>query len=325
MSYFSEAMTGKRLSRLNLPALRVPRGVLVDSVFWLIILPYHALAGWPSESTAARFFIEIIVLAMLREAAQRIWVKRATSIIELLWGFLFCLTVFSILGVGVRFVGIGIAWLLVAVYAALMLLLNEPQSQDSEQISDPQWDSARHRVGHAHVGLWQNQSPRHLIFSVGGRKPAVVVGQNFFLQDPSVRDFLFFHELGHLSLGHFRRLGYYNIGLYATVIVLSISAAALSDLKYLGPGHWLPLGHCFLCGFFMTWLGWIAQRTESSLRLRLEVEADRFAIDHTGDQEAARRFLAAYADHPLERGDANHDGRIVPATRRLELLGTPAN
>jgi len=318
-------MTGKLLSRLDLAALRVPHGVLVDSIFWLAILPYHTLAGSPSESTAERFFIEIIALAMLREAAQRIWVKRATSNTELLWGFLFCLTVFSILGVGVRFVGIGIAWILVVIYAALVLILKEPQPQDSELISDPQWDTALHRVGHAHVDLWQNQSPRHLIFSVGGCKPAVVVGQNFFLQAPSVRNFLFFHELGHLSLGHFRRLSFYNIGLYAAVIVLSISAAALSDLKYLGPGHWLPLGHCFLCGFFMTWLGWIAQRTESTLRLRLEVEADRFAIDHTGDQEAARSFLAAYTDHPHERGNANQDGRIGHAKRRLNLLGTPQN
>jgi len=162
-------MTGKRLSQLDLPGLRVPRGVLVDSLFWLIILPYHALAGWPSESSAARFFIEIVVLAMLREAAQRIWVKRAESIIELLWGFLFSLVVFSILGVGVRYVGIGIAWLLVAVYASLVLVLNEPQSQDSEQISDPQWESARHRVGRVHIDLWQTKSNHHLIFSMGGR------------------------------------------------------------------------------------------------------------------------------------------------------------
>lgn len=262
---------------------------------------------------------------MLREAAQRIWVKRVASAPQLLWGFLFSLAVFSILGVGVRFVGIGCAWLLVAAYAALMLLLSEPRSQDSVRIANPQWESARLRVGRTHVDLWQTRSTRHLIFSVGGRQPAVVVGQNFFLHDHSVRDFLFFHELGHLSLGHFRRLGYYNVGIYASVIILSISAAVLSDMKYLGPGHWLPLGHCLLCGLFMTWLGWIAQRIESALRLRLEVEADRFAIDHTGDREAAQRFLATCAEHPLESGDANHAGRRVPAARRLELLRFPAH
>ena len=304
-------MTGKRPRLIDLIALRVPLGVRVDTVLWLLILPYHALSGWPSESTALRFFLEILVLAILREAAQRLWVKRATSASELLWG--------------VRFVGVGIAWLLVAIYAVLMLVLNEPRSQESEQISDPQWDSARLRVGLTQVDLWQTSSARHLIFSVGGRQPAVVLGQNFFLQDRPVRDFLFFHELGHLSLGHFRHLGYYNVALYASVIVLSISAAALLDAKYLGPGYWLPLGHCLLCGLIMTWLGFVAQRIESELRLRLEVEADRFAINQTGDRDAAQRFLAAYAEHPLERGDANHAGRRVPASRRLDLLRSTAH
>ena len=318
-------MTGKRPRLIDLIALRVPLGVRVDTVLWLLILPYHALSGWPSESTALRFFLEIFVLAILREAAQRLWVKRATSASELLWGFLFSLTVFAILGVGVRFVGVGIAWLLVAIYAVLMLVLNEPRSQESEQISDPQWDSARLRVGLTQVDLWQTSSARHLIFSVGGRQPAVVLGQNFFLQDRPVRDFLFFHELGHLSLGHFRHLGYYNVALYASVIVLSISAAALLDAKYLGPGYWLPLGHCLLCGLIMTWLGFVAQRIESELRLRLEVEADRFAINQTGDRDAAQRFLAAYAEHPLESGDANHAGRRVPASRRLDLLRSTAH
>ena len=267
-------MTGKRPRLIDLIALRVPLGVRVDTVLWLLILPYHALSGWPSESTALRFFLEIFVLAILREAAQRLWVKRATSASELLWGFLFSLTVFAILGVGVRFVGVGIAWLLVAIYAVLMLVLNEPRSQESEQISDPQWDSARLRVGLTQVDLWQTSSARHLIFSVGGRQPAVVLGQNFFLQDRPVRDFLFFHELGHLSLGHFRHLGYY---------------------------------------------------IESELRLRLEVEAARFAINQTGDRDAAQRFLAAYAEHPLESGDANHAGRRVPASRRLDLLRSTAH
>lgn len=317
-------MTGTRPRPLKPLALRVPLGVRVDTVIWLLILPYHAMAGWPTESTAIRFFLEILVLAMLRETAQRWFVKRAASPIELIWGFLFSVAVFSILGLGVRFVGIGIAWLLVGVYAFLVLVLNEPKSPDSERITDAQWESTRQQVGRSDVDLWQSQDDRHLIYSTGGRQPAVVVGKNFFSQEKQIRDFLFFHELGHLSLGHFRRLGYYNVALYASVIVLSISAAVISDLKYLGPGHWLPLGHCLLCGFIMTWLGWLTQKVETILRLRLEVEADRFAIEHTGDREAAKQFLSAYAAHPLETGDANHHGRIVPATRRLELLHSPA-
>ncbi len=300
--------------------LRVPRAVWVDTAVWLSILGYHALVGWPVQSTATRFFIEILALAALREGAQRWGVKRAASVLEALWGLLFSFLVFSILGVGVWLAGIGSAWLIVGVYAALMLWLQEPLQAGSERVDDAQWESALRQVGAGEVGLWRAPGARHLIFSVGGRRPAVVVGDDFFTHERPVRAFLFFHELGHLTLGHFRRLGYYNLGLYASVIVLSISAAAVSDLKYLGSGHWLPLGHCLLCGLVMTWLGWVAQGAESALRFRLEAEADRFAVTHTGDRAAALRFLESCALHPLESGEGAFAGRRVPATRRLERL-----
>lgn len=313
-------MIGKPPRRPDFPALRVPRGVWVDTGVWLLIVPYHALSGWPADSSAERYFLEILGLAVLREIAQRVLVRRAATAIDFVWGLLFSLAVFSILGLGVRYAGIGSAWVIVSMYAALMLVMNEPLHPDSEPVMDLQWESARRRVGLTQVDLWHARSACHLIFSVGGRRPAVVVGEAFFLQGRSVRDFLFFHELGHLTLGHFRLLGYYNIALYAGVIVLSISAAALSDVKYLGPGHWLALGHCMACGLVMTWVGWMAQWIESELRLRLEAQADRFAVTHTGDPAAALGFLAACAEHPLEAGDGNHAGRRVPATRRLALL-----
>lgn len=298
----------------------VPRAVWVDTAVWLAILPYHALAGWPEYSSAPRFFLEILALAAVREAAQRLAVKRAASPLEALWGLLFSFAVFSILGVGVWLAGIGSAWVIVAIYAALMLTLNEPLQAGSERIVDPQWESAARQAGAGEVGLWRATGSRHLIFSVGGRRPAVVVGADFFTHEQPVREFLFFHELGHLTLGHFRRLGFYNLALYASVIVLSISAATVSDLKYLGPGHWLPLGHCLLCGLVMTWLGWFAQRAESALRLRLEAEADRYAIARTGDRAAALRFLESCALHPMESGEGAFAGRRVPVTRRLEQL-----
>ncbi len=300
--------------------VRVPRAVWVDTAVWLAILPYHALAGWPPQSSAPRFFLEILVLAALREGAQRLAVKRAPSMLEAAWGLLFSFAVFSILGVGVWLAGVASAWVIVGIYAVLMLALNEPLQAGSERIDDPQWQSALRQTGAGGVQLWRAPSARHLIFSIGGRRPAVVVGDDFFSHEAPVREFLFFHELGHLTLGHFRRLGYYNLGLYASVIVLSISAAALSDLKYLGPGHWLPLGHCLLCGLAMTWLGWFAQGAESALRLRLEAQADRFAIEKTGDKAAAMRFLESCALHPLESGEGAFAGRRVPARRRLEHL-----
>jgi len=319
MLFSREAMRKKllhKVGRFRLP----PLGVRVDTCIWLSIFPYHALSGLPSDSTFERYFFEIIVLAIIRESVQRIFVRRAGSILNFLWGLFFSFTVFTILGVGVRFVGIGIAWLIVFVYAVLMLFLNEPLQPQSELIKDPQWEAARSTVGLHTVELWRVKNDRSLIFSLGGKNPLVVVGEPFFEKTHEIREFLYFHELGHLFLGHYKRLGYYNLNLYAIVIILSISAAAMSDSKYLFPGHWLPLGHCLLCGLTMTWLGWAAQLTESSLRLKLETEADFFAVSKTGDKSAAICFLESCIENPLENGDGPFSGRRVPATQRLENL-----
>ena len=301
-------------------ALRVPQAIRLDTYVWLTILPYHALLGWPTENTAQHFFLEIFGLAVLREVTQRIFVKSGSSFSDWLLGVLFSFVVFSILGLGVWLIGIGSAWVIVGAYAILTLTVREPMPPDGERIVIHQWESAQQKVGNVNVGLWRSKSESQLIFSLGGHRPAVVVSEQFFAQDLSIREFLFFHELGHLTLGHFRQLGYYNIGLYTTLIVLSISATVIWDFKYLGSGHWLPLGHCMLCGMVMTWLGWFILMIESDLRLHLEAEADRFAVEKTADLATALRFLQSCAEHPLEIGASKLNGLRSPAVRRLERL-----
>jgi hypothetical protein len=313
-------MIGSLLTRIETAWRQIPRAVLVDTLVWLSIPLYHWLSGSPEYNSAYRFFLEILVLALFRETVQRALVKRAATRVDFFWGFLFSFLVFTILGVGVWLAGIACAWVIVSVYAVLMLAVKEPDQADSEPVADPGWSQAQHKAGLKDIPLLKAGHPSGLIFTVGSKSAVVVVDKDFFSLDPATRTFLYLHELGHIALGHYRRLAFYNVGLYAIVIVLSISAAALSGTQYLLPSYWLPLGHCWPCGMLMTWLGWWAQRSESSVRLTLETEADRFAVVRSCDQQAALSFLEECARHPAERTVGITSGGRASARLRLQRL-----
>jgi len=301
---------------------RLPKSVKVDLVIWLLLALLFFALGSPGDSNALRFFAEAFGLAAFREICQYTFVqRRKRGLVNTLTGLIYTFMIFVFLGTGVFFTGIWFAWGVVALYLFLMVALQEPVRPDSVPMNDPLWDEALSASGLQDKApeLLHSPSAAMLIFTVGGRQPRVTVGAPFNDTDTATRRFLYAHELGHLSLGHFRRLSLINAVLYALVLVSSISAIALHDARYLSSGLWPPVGHFVTSAVVMTLVGWLIQRLESATRTRLEAEADLYAVEHTGDAETAIAFLRQHAGKNDVRMHT-HQGRQVSATRRLQLL-----